>query len=134
MKKGNVMSRVRLSILSGAAVLVSLVFLSSAHAGNADVIAVEAHQKAPEVYDFNVTIRSQDAGPRHFADRIEVVGLDGRIYGSRVLETPHDNEQLFTRDVPDVRVPGVVNSVIIRVHFTPTGYDGVSMSVTLGGR
>jgi hypothetical protein len=134
MKKGNFMSCVRLSILNGTSAWVSLAFLSSAYAGNADVIAVETHLKAPEVYDFNVTIRSQGTGPHYYADRIEVVGLDGRIYGSRVLETPHDNEQLFTRDVPDVRVPGVVNSVMIRVHFTPTGYDGVSMSVTLGGR
>jgi len=81
-----------------------------------------------------VKIRSLGTGPEYYADRIEVVGQDGTIYGSRILETPHDNEQLFTRDVPDVRVPGIVNSVVVRVHFTPTGYDGVSMRVTLGGR
>lgn len=124
----------RLAPAIGAATFITIASWSPARAGDADVLGVVTRQKSPGVYDFDVTIRSKDTGWERFADRIEAVGMDGTIYGTRLLEHPHDAEQPFTRDLYNVRVPGVVNSVIVRVHFKPTGYDGVSMAVTLGER
>ncbi len=77
-------------------------------AGEADVIAVTARPRAPGVYDFDVTVRSNDSGWDHYADRLEAVAPDGRILGTRGLLHRHDDEQPFTRDISGVRVPTLV--------------------------
>jgi hypothetical protein len=105
-----------------------------AQAGEADVIKVEIRQRAPEVFDLDVTIRSQDTGWDRYADLIEALGPDGRVLGTRVLEHPHDDEQPFTRDLYELRVPAGIDRVTVRAHFKPTGYDGSAFVVPLTGR
>jgi len=89
---------------------------------------------SPGVYDFDVKVRSNDTGWDRYADRIEAVGPDGTIFGTQVLEQPHENGQPFVTRLTNVTVPGVVDSVVIRVHFTVSGYDGLSINVRLGAR
>jgi hypothetical protein len=104
-----------------------------AHAGDADVIDVVVRQKAG-LYDLDVTIRSKDTGWERYADRIEALSPDGAVLGTRVLEHPHDDEQPFTRDLYQLRVPPGIASIIVRAHFKPTGFDGTTMTVPLPGR
>jgi len=105
---------------------VALLALASvpALAGEADVIGAVAHRTAAGVYDLDVTIRSRDTGWDRYADRIEVLAPDGKVLAIRVLEHPHQDEQPFTRDVPQVRVPNGINAISIRARFKPVGYDG----------
>jgi len=134
MSERDVMSRIRPIILYGAGALIAFGFLSAAFAGSADVVGVESQKKGPDVYDFQITIRSDDTDQHHYADRVEAVGPNGTIYGTRTFEAPHEVPQPFTTDMSNVWVPGVVNSITFRVHFTTTGFDGVSMDVKLGAR
>lgn len=120
----------RLIGLSGAAA-VAFLAVAPALAGEADVIAASITRLSSGAYHFDVTVRSKDTGWSRYADRIEVLAPDGTILATRVLYHPHDDEQPFTRDVPDVRVPRGINRVRVRAHFKPVGYDGAELTVPL---
>jgi len=103
-------------------------------AGEADVVGATFARRPTGEYDFDVTIRSRDTGWDRYADRIEILGPDGKVLGTRVLDHPHEHEQPFTRDVYGVRIPGGVDRVTVRAHFKPVGFDGETVSVTLRGK
>ena len=63
----------------------------------AQVTNVEAMQSASGNWCFNTSIRHNDQGWEHYADRWEVLDLEGNQLGYRTLGHPHDNEQPFTR-------------------------------------
>ena len=100
-------------------------------AGEADVIGATVEHRTGRIYDFDVTVRSQETGWDRYADRIEVLGPDGKVLSTRVLEHPHEQEQPFTRDVTGVDVPRAITEVTIRAHHKPAGYDGATLRVTL---
>lgn len=84
-------------------------------AGEADVIGVKVRPGATAgEYSFDVTVRSRDRGWDYYAERFEVVAPDGAVLGTRVLLHPHDNEQPFTRELENVRIPESVRSVSVR--------------------
>jgi hypothetical protein len=105
--------------------------VSAAWAGAADVIRVEVRKAAPGVYDFDVTVRSDDTGGDHFADRFEVLTLDGTMLGTRELLHPHEEEQPFTRDLRGLHLPAGIHRVVVRAHHKTRGYDGMIQAVTL---
>lgn len=102
-------------------------------AGDADVIGAVAHRSSTGRLDLDVTIRSMDTGWDRYADRIEVLTPDGTVIAVRVLEHPHETEQPFTRDVPQVDVPRGVDTITIRVRFKPSGYDGAAFRLPVRG-
>lgn len=101
------------------------------HAGEADVIDVTVRHAGGNVYDFDVTVRSNDKGWHYYADRIEALAPDGSILGTRVLLHPHETEQPFTRDLYGVEVPPDTGQVVLRAHHKPAGFDGATMTVEL---
>ena len=119
-------------ILSIAAVAATLA--GPAWGGDADVTAVAIRKGQGAMFNLDVTIRSRDTGWERYADRIEALAPDGTILGTRILEHPHENEQPFTRDLYDLRVPAGIARVVVRAHFKPTGYDGATVTVALPGR
>lgn len=104
---------------------------ASVHAGEADIINVAVRHAGSNVYDFDVTVRSNDTGWDRYADRIEVLGPDGAVLGTRVLLHPHETEQPFTRDLYGVQIPPGIRQVVLRAHHKPVGYDGMTMTVDL---
>jgi hypothetical protein len=118
---------------TGALAAVGVVVAAQATAGDADVTNVVVRQRAG-LFDLDVTIRSKDTGWERYADRIEALGPDGVVLGTRVLEHPHEDEQPFTRDLYELRVPSGIAKISVRAHFKPTGFDGAAMSVQLPGR
>ncbi|MBT3170065.1 MAG: hypothetical protein HN333_01370, partial [Rhodospirillaceae bacterium] len=48
-------------------------------AGEADVVKAEARRGAEESYHFSVTLRHDDEGWDHYADKWDVVAPDGTI-------------------------------------------------------
>jgi len=120
-------------VMRGALTALGVIAATPVWAGDADVINVAVRQRAGS-YDLDVTIRSKDTGWERYADRIEALAPDGTILGTRVLEHPHDDEQPFTRDLYDVRVPPGITRITVRAHFKPTGFNGPAMTVTLPGR
>lgn len=109
-----------------------LIAAAPAWAGDADVVVVKAVRRGVGRYDIAVTVRSRDTGWDRYADRLEVVGPDGRVLATRVLDHPHDDEQPFTRDIAGVTIPGAAR-VTVRVHFKPTGFDGAASTLNLPG-
>lgn len=117
----------------GVAVAAALLIIAGpAWAGDADVVGVKATRHGAGHFDIAVTVRSRDTGWDRYADRLEVVGPDGTVLATRVLDHPHDDEQPFTRDITGVTIAGAAR-VTIRVHFKPTGFDGVTRTINLQG-
>ena len=96
--------------------ILSLLACAPAIAGEADVIDVKATLEASGTFAFDVTVRHADSGWEHYADRWEVTGPDGAIYGTRVLAHPHVEEQPFTRSQGGIKIPEGVSQVTVRAH------------------
>lgn len=110
-------------------VITFLVLAQTSFAGEADVIDVQVSGSAGS-YNFSVTVRHADEGWEHFANRWEVVGRDGTIYGTRVLAHPHVNEQPFTRS-GTINIPAGVSTVIVRANDSVHGLGGKEVVVPL---
>jgi len=103
----------------------------AAHAGTADVVAVEVEQSAPGVYVFRVTLLHDDEAWEHYAYRWDVVAPDGKVLGERVPAHPHVGEQPFTRSLSGVVIDDAIESVILRGHDSVHGLGGVELAVEL---
>ena len=103
-------------------------------AGEADVIDVKAALEPAGTFAFDVTVSHADAGWAHYADRWEVTGPDGAIYGARVLAHPHDDEQPFTRSQGGIEIPAGVRQVTVRAHDLVHEFGGMEAMVALPGR
>ena len=114
-----------------AVALSGLASLAPVRAGEADVVGVEATRQGDGDWRFSVTVSHADEGWNHYADRWDVVGPDGTVYGQRVLAHPHVDEQPFTRSLSGVAIPDGVDQVVIRAHDSVHGLGGVEMTVEL---
>lgn len=104
---------------------------SISQAGEADVVKVDVKKDTANNYNFSVTILHQDTGWDHYADKWDIMGEDGTLFGTRVLHHPHVNEQPFTRSLSGVRIPDSVRKVILRGHDSVHEYGGKSITVEL---
>lgn len=109
-----------------------------ARAGAADVVdasvTLEASTGDETFYRFSVTIRHDDEGWDHYADRFEILAPDGTVLGTRVLVHPHVDEQPFTRALGAVAVPDGVSEVTIRAHDSVHGDGGKTLTVKVPER
>jgi len=106
------------------------VFSGLSYAGEADVTKVSVNSAGDGQWRFDVSVRHADTGWEHYADRWEVVGLDGNVLGTRVLAHPHVDEQPFTRSGV-IAIPKGISSVSVRAHDLVHGYGGAVITVTL---
>ena len=113
-------------------VLVLSVFVwSSCIAGEANVLDVQVIKQGPRTFRFDVTVEHTDEGWGHYADKWDVIGPDGTVFGSRVLVHPHVKEQPFKRSLNGVDIPKGVENVTIRAHDTVHGFGGAAKTVIL---
>jgi hypothetical protein len=103
----------------------------TAFAGMADIVGVQTEKAADGTYRFDVSVRHDDEGWDHYADKWVVTGPDGTVYGERVLLHPHENEQPFTRSQSGIAIPDVVKTVTVRAHDKVHGWGGAEMSVSV---
>ena len=108
--------------------------LSTAAAGEADVVDAVATQEAAGTWRFEVTVAHADEGWDHYADQWEVLAPDGTVLGTRVLLHPHVEEQPFTRSLSGVAIPDSVTTVTVRARDSVHGYGGATVTVELTGR
>jgi len=99
-----------------------------------DVIAVKVQARAPDRFDFDVTVSSPYDTPQRYADAFRVTGKDGKLYGERILLHDHADEQPFTRDLYGVTIPPGVRSVTVQARDQKYGYGGKTVEVSLPGR
>lgn len=102
---------------------------NTAMAGEADVTAVSV--RAGSTYSFSVTVRHADEGWDHYADRWEVLSLDGKVLATRVLAHPHVDEQPFTRSLSGVKLPAGTKEVRLRANDKVHGTGGAELIVDL---
>lgn len=100
-------------------------------AGEADVVAVEFSVGADGRFSFDVTVAHADDGWSHYADRFEILDLEGNLLGTRVLLHPHDEELPFTRSLTGVEIPGQVFEVIVRAHDNVHGFGGAELRLPI---
>jgi len=74
-------------------------------------------------WTFQVTLRHDDSGWEHYADAWRVVDENNKIYGTRTLFHPHENEQPFTRSLNGVSIPANVKVVFIEAHDKVHGWN-----------
>jgi hypothetical protein len=80
---------------------------------------------------FSVTLKHNDEGWHHYADKWDVVTLSGKLLKSRVLHHPHENEQPFTRSLSGVMIPAGESQVKIRARDSKHGYSEQEFVVDL---
>ncbi|MBT5569748.1 MAG: hypothetical protein HOJ90_00890 [Alphaproteobacteria bacterium] len=105
--------------------------MAPAQAGESDVTAVSLRAESGGKYSFSVTLRHADEGWEHYADRWEVLTLEGKVLATRTLFHPHVNEQPFTRSLGGVQVPSGATAVRIRSHDKVHEHGGVELVVDL---
>ena len=107
-------------------------FCATAWAGEADVLKVKVQCNIN--CTFNVTVKHADTGWKHYADQWDVLTLDGKLLGSRVLYHPHVDEQPFTRSLSGVKIPAQIKQVVVRASDSKHGYGGIEKTVDLPSR
>lgn len=100
-------------------------------AGEADVLDVNVSCNSDSICRFDVTVKHDDEGWKHYANRWEVLSPDGEILATRVLAHPHVNEQPFTRSLAKIRIPGELTEVVVRAHDLIHEYGGKEFVVKL---
>ena len=108
--------------------------LVSSFALAGEVSILEVSVECPNTCTFAVTLEHEDQGWHHYADRWDVVTLDGTLLKSRVLYHPHENEQPFTRSLSGVLVPADMKQVKIRARDSKHGYSEQEFIVELPAR
>ena len=113
----------------GPALLIVGLFVSSAFANEVRILDVRVECRAS--CTFSVTLEHADEGWNHYADQWDVVTLDGKVLGTRVLYHPHENEQPFTRSLSGVVIPESVKQVKIRARDNVHGFAEETVVVDL---
>jgi hypothetical protein len=99
-----------------------------------DVIDVRVKPNGTNRFDFDVTVSSTYDTAHRYADAFRVTGVDGQVYGERVLLHDHASEQPFTRDLYGVTIPAGIRQIVVQGRDQKYGYGGRSMQVTLPSR
>jgi len=97
----------------------------------AQVKDVLATQKSDGSWCFGTSVLHNDQGWEHFANSWEVIDLNGNTIGVRNLAHPHVNEQPFTRNQCDIKIPKEMSQVIVRAKCNKHGFGGQAMIVDL---
>ena len=105
--------------------------LINAYAGPADVVKVDVKPAGPDTFQFFVTVRHDDKGWDHYANKWDVVAPDGTVLATRTLHHPHENEQPFTRSLGGVMIPTGILTVTIQAHDSVHGYGGKTITIQL---
>jgi hypothetical protein len=100
-------------------------------AGEADVLAADVNCSVESVCSFSVSVRHDDKGWEHYANRWEILDTSGNVLGVRELAHPHENEQPFTRSLGNVKIHGDILEVVIRAHDSVHQYGGKELVVKL---
>ncbi len=110
----------------------AVVLLLSSPAGFADEVRiVKVKVECPGSCTFSVTLEHDDEGWHHYANQWDVMSLDGRLLGSRVLYHPHEHEQPFPRSLSAVIVPEGISQVKIRAMDSVHGYSKQEVMVDI---
>lgn len=119
----------------GSCIAISiLIFMlaSTAAADGADVIDARLVELGDGRIMISATIRHNDTGWSHYADRFEVLDDDNRVIATRVLMHPHVDEQPFTRSTRAFVRPKNLGEMKVRAHDSRHGFAGKAFDIEPG--
>ena len=111
----------RNTVMKLLAVILLLAASAASFAGEVRIVDVKV--ECPGSCTFAVTLEHNDEGWNHYANQWDVMSLDGKLLGSRVLYHPHESEQPFTRSLSGVMIPAGVSQVKVRAMDSVHGYS-----------
>ena len=113
-------------------ILLLLSSLLSSFAGEADVLEVRFESTGENELQVWATIQHDDEGMHHYADKWEILDMEGNLLDTRVLLHPHSPAP-FTRAIQHVTIPSEVKKIRIRAHDNVHGYGGKEVVVEVPG-
>ena len=112
-----------ISLVFGLIGAMTLAGAGGAVADSASILDAVATANIGGSYSITVVASHRDEGWKHYLDRWDVLGPDGKVIASRTLYHPHVDEQPFQRSLSPVNVPVGVTEVTVRAHCSRDG-DG----------
>ncbi|VAW78551.1 hypothetical protein MNBD_GAMMA12-3409 [hydrothermal vent metagenome] len=88
-------------------------------------------QKTGSGWVFEVTLKHDDTGWKHYANAWRVLAEGGKVIKTRVLAHPHVNEQPFTRGLGGVLIPKGSKLVIVEARDTIHGWSKKRVLINL---
>ena len=88
-------------------------------------------EKFGSTWTVYTTLRHDDTGWDHYADKWRVVDAHGNVLGERVLLHPHENEQPFTRSESGIDIPETTTIVYVEAHDKVHGWSRQRVRVDL---
>ncbi|HED16418.1 MAG TPA: hypothetical protein ENI64_06380 [Gammaproteobacteria bacterium] len=117
----------------GKSVLFILLGLASqiAWSGNVEIRFVDL-TRTGDTWQAAVTLAHADTGWNHYADGWRLVTVDGKVLGHRTLWHPHVDEQPFTRQLSDIKIPANIKTIVVEAHDTVHGWSPDKVKIDLG--
>ena len=107
-----------------------LILSSTSWAGEADVVSGAITALGDGRFRVDATVRHDDTGWDHYANRWDVLAPDGTILGSRVLAHPHENEQPFTRSLT-LEIPADVTEITLQANDSVHELGGETFTLSV---
>lgn len=102
----------------------------AAQAGEVEVVHTRFELRG-NAWTVSTTLGHADTGWEHYADAWRVVTERGAVVGTRTLFHPHEDEQPFTRSLPNVFIPEGINVVYVEAHDNVHGWSKDRVPVNL---
>ena len=121
---------VRIAGMCAMLLAVAVLAAQGARAGEADVLEVKAKCEEGKCR-FLAKVQHADEGWTHYANRWEVLDMEGNVLTTRVLTHPHVKEQPFARGKDWTEIPAEITRVRVRAHDSVHNYGGKEVEVEL---
>ena len=105
--------------------------LSAPALSNEVEIVETVFEKEGGSWTVHTTLRHEDSGWDHYADRWRVVDEKGSLLGERVLFHPHETEQPFTRSQSGILIQPGTTIVYVEAHDKVHGWSRHRVRVDL---
>lgn len=121
-----------MKVLNGYKIIFLILMLfKMANANDVEVLAVDLYAEADNVWRIKATLSHTDKGWGHYANAFQVEDAVGMVFGSRRLAHPHADEQPFTRELVEVKIPKEVTTVFIKANDSVHGWTKHGLRVDL---
>jgi hypothetical protein len=125
------MSRLFTAVWIRGAWLAMIFFVASPVLANEVEIVKTRFEKYGSTWTVDTTLRHNDTGWDHYADKWRVVDPQDKVLGERVLFHPHENEQPFTRSESGIVIPDTTTIVYVEAHDKVHGWSKQRVRVDL---
>ncbi|MBO1255893.1 hypothetical protein J3L16_09380 [Alteromonas sp. 5E99-2] len=102
-----------------------------AYAGDVAIHSANFERKENGLWRVSVTLKHNDEGWNHYADRWRIVDEEGLQLAIRVLQHPHQQEQPFTRSLTNVGIPKDARYVYVEAGDNKHGWTKKRLKVDL---